>query len=444
MKHLALRLALALLFVCLVRSAAAEMRVERDIAYKSSGTDYERERCKLDLYLPEDEGFPVVVWFHGGGLTGGEKDGETDQRVARRLVEAGIGCVNANYRLSPKAKFPAYVDDAAAAVAWVAKHIGEYGGDPEKLIVGGHSAGGYLTAIIGIDPQYLAAHGMSLDDLRGLMPVSGQMSTHTTIQGERGEVSEERVVDAAAPLDHVKNLGPPVLIVAGGEDLPDREEVNRDYAQALEDAGHNDVTLVVVEGRDHGTIIELVDQSDDVVAEAMLKFIRECAAAPLEKVKVGSIRPAHECGELLLAGQPSPEDLELLQQQGFQTILNVRHEDEIDWNQADAIAKLGMTYVHVPFSGGAELTDEVFNKVLAVLRDKKSGPTLFHCATANRVGAIWYVHRVLDEGVDPETAEQEARQVGLRNPEYLKRARAYVEEHETKSLAAESFPSASP
>jgi len=440
MKRLFPRLSLLLVLVTLTHNAAAEMRVERDVAYRTEGTDYALERCKLDLYLPEGEGFPVVVWFHGGGLQAGQKDGATDVRVARRFVEGGVGCVNVNYRLSPRAKFPAYVEDAAAAVAWVARNIDKYGGDPSELFVSGHSAGGYLTAILGVDPQYLAACGMTPDRLRGLMPVSGQMSTHTTIQGERGEVSESRIVDAAAPLDHVANLGPPILIVAGTQDAPDREQVNRDYARALIDAGHPDVTLLVVPGRTHGTIIEQFDQPGDVVAAAMLKFIAEHTPDRLEDAQVGSTTPLHSCGDLLLAGQPSPEDLQLLKERGVKTVINLRGDNEIDWDEAAAVAKLGMAYVHVPFQSAGELTDEVFDRVLATLRDPESGSTVFHCATANRVGAIWYVHRVLDEGVAPQIAEQEAKTVGLRNPAYLERARQYVESQTQANELPETSP----
>lgn len=405
----------------------AETPLGKDLPYKTGTSGYELKRCKLDLYLPTGEGFPVVVWFHGGGLVEGEKSGKTEQRLAQRLVEAGIGCVCVNYRLSPQATFPAYVEDAAAAVAWVAKNITDYGGDPQLLFVSGHSAGGYLAAIIGVDPQYLAAHDLSPDDLRGLIPISGQMATHMNILKERGIESEIRVVDAAAPLFHVSAGSPPQLIIAGDQDSPDREAVNRDYAEALQAAGHVDITLLVVPGRTHGSIVEMVDQPDDVVALAMLEFIHQRLADRLQAEEVGGMTPVHRCGELLLAGQPSPEDLAVLSERGIKTIISVRHSDEIDWDEAAAAAKHQMQYIHVPFKGEEQLTDEVFDTVLSALRNEENGPTAFHCGSANRVGAIWYVHRVMDEGVSPDVAEREAKQVGLRNLDYLKKAQQYIE-----------------
>ena len=111
-----------------------------DIPYKESEEAYVKERCKLDIYYPEDTtGCPVVVWFHGGGLT-----------------QEGMVLVAVNYRLLPKVEINECLDDAAAAVAWVFREIGKYGGDKRKIFVSGHSAGGYLTAMIGLDKKWLA------------------------------------------------------------------------------------------------------------------------------------------------------------------------------------------------------------------------------------------------------------------------------------------------
>lgn len=427
-------MSLVLLLAISNHFATAIPRSKTDVPYKTATADYEIQQCKLDLYLPAEEGFPVVVWFHGGGLVAGEKNGDTERRVAQRLVDAGIGCASVNYRLSPQATFPAYVEDAAAAVAWVAKNIASYGGDPQSLFVSGHSAGGYLAAIVGVDLQYLRAHGMSPDDLRGLIPISGPMATHPSILQERGIESEGRTVDAAAPLFHVKNQGPPQLIIAGDHDMPDREKVNRDYAKALQKAGHADITLLVVPGRTHGSIINRVDQPDDVVALAMLNFIRAHLPRQLESVQLGEIKNVHKFGDTWLAGQPSPEDLALFKQQGVETIINVRRAEEIDWDEAAVVKRLGMRYVYAPYGGNVKLTSDIIDKVLAALRNPTRGPTAFHCASANRVGAIWYAYRVLDGGMSSDAAEREAKTVGLRTPEYLKKAQEYVEERKRQDL----------
>ena len=104
----------------------------------------------------------------------------------RSLARAGVAVVSAEYRLSPKVKYPAYLQDAAAAFAWTRAHIAEHGGDVEKLFVGGHSAGGYLTFMIGLDERYLREFGVELSGIAGLIPVSGQTMTHYTVREERG------------------------------------------------------------------------------------------------------------------------------------------------------------------------------------------------------------------------------------------------------------------
>ena len=90
-------------------------------------------------YLTDKKDFPVIVWFHGGGLEGGEKD------ISNELKEKGVGVVVVNYRLSPKAGNPAYIKDAAESVAWIFRNIATYGGSVKDIYVSGHSAGCYLV-----------------------------------------------------------------------------------------------------------------------------------------------------------------------------------------------------------------------------------------------------------------------------------------------------------
>ena len=133
-----------LLAVCGAGAAArpGAYRTVKNIAYRDAGGDRNIDTmCRLDLYYPADkEGFSTVIWYHGGGLTGGRRD------IPEALKEKGFAVVGVEYRLSPHVKVADCVDDAAASAAWVVKHIAEYGGDPRRIFVAGHSAGGYLTA----------------------------------------------------------------------------------------------------------------------------------------------------------------------------------------------------------------------------------------------------------------------------------------------------------
>ena len=145
------------------------------------------ERCRLDVYYPDNRtGFATLVWFHGGGLKGGNRS------IPRQLRSKGIAVVGVNYRLYPKVKCPGYLQDAAAAVAWTFRNIEKYGGDPNKIFVTGHSAGGYLTSMIGIDKRWLAECGIDADQIAGLIPLSGHTITHMTVREERGSRKSNR------------------------------------------------------------------------------------------------------------------------------------------------------------------------------------------------------------------------------------------------------------
>ena len=129
----------------------AQYQQVNDIPYTESSDPYAKERCKLDVYYPTElKDAPVVVWFHGGGIEGGSK------HIDQQLRNSGLVVVAANYRLLPKAKIDDILDDAAAAVAWTYKNIQKYNGSNRKIFVAGHSAGGYLLDMIGLDKRWLA------------------------------------------------------------------------------------------------------------------------------------------------------------------------------------------------------------------------------------------------------------------------------------------------
>lgn len=224
-----------------------------NIGYRSgNGSDvYAKERCVLDVYYPENrEGFPTVVWFHGGGITGGEKF------IPEELKGKGIAVVAVNYRLSPKVKAPVYIDDAAAAIAWTFKHIEEYGGDPNKIFISGHSAGGYLVAMAGLDKSWLHTYGEDADRLAGIIDFSGHAITHMTVRAERGIKDTQPIVDELAPLYHVRKDAPPLVLITGDRELEmlGRYEENAYFYRMMKVAGHPDVHLYELDGFDHGAM----------------------------------------------------------------------------------------------------------------------------------------------------------------------------------------------
>ncbi|MCP4506346.1 MAG: alpha/beta hydrolase [Fuerstiella sp.] len=234
-----------------VAASAQKYRTVHDIQYRVGNdlTEYMTERCRLDVYHPiVAQDFPTVVWFHGGGLKAGKRS------VPEALTEQGIALVAVNYRLHPGVKSPAYIEDAAAAVAWTIKNIEKYGGSARRVFVSGHSAGGYLTSMIGLDKRWLAPHGVDADQIAGLIPYSGHAITHFTVRAERGIDGKQPIVDDMAPLFHVRNDAPPLLLITGDRDLEllGRYEENAYLWRMMQVVGHPDTELFELEGFNHG------------------------------------------------------------------------------------------------------------------------------------------------------------------------------------------------
>ena len=185
-----------------------------------------------------------------------------------------------NYRLNPQVTYPAYLDDAAAAVAWTHQHIAEHGGNPQRLFVSGHSAGGYLTLMIGMDPHYLEAVGVPTTAIAGLIPVSGQTVTHFTVRKERGIGFYTILCDDAAPLRWVRADLPPMLVIYADHDMTYRTEENALLVKALQGIKHPDVEGLMVLDRDHGTVASKLVEDGDPGRVALLKFVAEHPRTP--------------------------------------------------------------------------------------------------------------------------------------------------------------------
>lgn len=242
---------LLLLFALTI--SAQSYQLKKDISYiSSSETDtYRKERCKLDIYYPEGKtDFPTIVWFHGGGLTGGEKG------IPNELKEKGFAIIAVNYRLSPRATAPAYIEDAAESVAWAFANISKYGGSLDKIYVSGHSAGGYLSLMLALDKSYLAKHGVDADKVAAWFPLSGQTMTHYTVRAEYGLPDGIPVADKYAPVSLARKDTPPIFLITGDRnmELAARYEENALLASVLKSIGHENTYLYELQGFDHGNM----------------------------------------------------------------------------------------------------------------------------------------------------------------------------------------------
>lgn len=230
----------------------AQYKTIENITYTVESDAYAQERCKLDIYYPErtDSLLPVVVWFHGGGLTSGEKF------IPEELKESGLVVVAPNYRLLTKAQIENCIDDAAAAVAWTLNNIEQFGGDPSKLFVAGHSAGGYLSSMIGLDKKWLSKYNIDPDILAGLIPYSGQVITHFNIRKEKGISELTPLIDEYAPLFHIRKDAPPYVIITGDAEMElfGRHEENLYMWRMMKLTGHPYVKIYKLDGYNHGVM----------------------------------------------------------------------------------------------------------------------------------------------------------------------------------------------
>ena len=252
MKKLMLSLqVLGFVFVVLAQETEYETRLNIPYYHDSIGQsdEYINQRCLLDIYYPKNlEGYSTVVWFHGGGLTGGNK------AFPEALKENGICIVAVNYRLYPKVMSPRYIEDAAAAVAWVFNNIEGFGGDSTLIFVSGHSAGGYLTSMVGLDKRWLTPHGIDANRIAGLIPLSGHTITHLTVREERGIAQTQPIVDDLAPLYHVRADAPALLLITGDRNLEmlGRYEENAYMMRMMKVVGHPATRIFELDGYGHG------------------------------------------------------------------------------------------------------------------------------------------------------------------------------------------------
>lgn len=197
------------------------MKIIKDIPYVENG----HKRQKFDIYLPDADTFKVFIYFHGGGFRTGSKDNELNKIFGEFMTDNGYALVCANYRLSPEARYPDYVYDAAACVAHVKKNI-ENHGKCERIYVGGSSAGAYLSMMLCFDEKYLKWYDVNPIEIDGWFHDAGQPTSHFGIMRERGFERYKVVVDESAPMYHVGDQKEysPMRFIVSDNDMPARYE----------------------------------------------------------------------------------------------------------------------------------------------------------------------------------------------------------------------------
>lgn len=280
-----MRLASTLLVLALAADAGAQ-EVKRDIPYVENG----HERQVLDVHYPKDgKNLPVVFWIHGGGWqTGDKKDVQLKPKV---FTEKGYVFVATNYRLLPAVDMSTLVRDVAKAVRWTHDHAAEFGGDPKRLLVMGHSAGAQLAALICTDDRYLKAEKLSLDIVKGCVPVDGDTYDVPAIiataearwkahglpfakfgHREKFGNDPEKHKDFSAVTHVAKGKSIPPFLVLYVAGHPDVTAQAQRLGAVMKDAGLP-VTLFGARETTHGKINADLGLPDDPATKALFEFL---------------------------------------------------------------------------------------------------------------------------------------------------------------------------
>jgi acetyl esterase/lipase len=245
-----------------------------------------RARERLDVYRPvHGPGkAPVVVFVYGGRWQSGSK--EQYRLLGDALTREGVVAVIPDYRLAPEVHFPGWVEDAALAVRWVRDSVARFGGDPGRIYVVGHSAGGHTAMLLALDPRYLDAAGVPRGTVQGFVELAGPVATTWTDADVQALMGPREGWPDTYPLTHASGGAPPLLLMHGSQDRTVSPENARRLAAAVRQDG-GCASLRLYRGLDHVGIVIALSLPRLAIAPVMadlMAFVRHpdrCRPAPL-------------------------------------------------------------------------------------------------------------------------------------------------------------------
>ena len=286
------RLCLIATFLCIGTSVHAQ-QLKSNVPYVNGG----HVRQVLDIHSPKAaKSLPVVFWIHGGGWQAGDKT--SVQIKPKAFTDSGFVFVSTNYRLLPEFTMDSIVTDIALSLAWVHQHIAEYGGDPNRLLVMGHSAGAQLAALVSIDHRLLKAHNVPLSAIKACVPVDGdtydvpaiietaetRRRVHHLPQAKFGHREKfgntpEKHRDLSAVTHIAKGKNIPPFFIMHVADHPDTSAQAARLANSLKASGVT-ATLYGAKDSTHTRINDQIGQPDDPGTTQLFKFIQSSLVIP--------------------------------------------------------------------------------------------------------------------------------------------------------------------
>ena len=282
----------AVLLAAFVMMLATEYVVARpshrakDVAYvPASAPDFDKERHILDVYSPKGAapnaaGYPVVLFIHGGSWTSGNKNIYTF--IGRRLAKQGVVAVVINYRLAPAVHVPEQAADCARALAWTEQNIKQYGGDPARVFVMGHSAGGGLAALLATDDALLATHGLPQNPVRGaIMDDPAGLDMYSYLKEMKYEGDQKYLVPFGndpvvwkqeSPIYKIKTGMPPFIFYIGGETYPSISGSSGRFRDRLKAIGQP-APYTIIPGRHHIPMVLQLYWQHNVIYQGLLKMV---------------------------------------------------------------------------------------------------------------------------------------------------------------------------
>jgi len=243
-------------------------------------------RQTLDVYTPAaGKNLPVVVYIHGGGWQAGDKS--EVHKKPQAFADRGFVFVSINYRLLPEATIKQMAQDVAKAIRWVHDHAKDYGGDPDTMVVMGHSAGAQLAALVCTDERYLKAEGLPLDPIRGCVPIDGdtydvvmQIKTVEPVDAKRAERfrikfgDEKMQVELSATTHVAKGKNIPPFLFLHVADHPETKGQALRLVKLLQDAGVP-AKAYPAQGKTHDTLNNDLGVAGDLPTQELFSFVGE-------------------------------------------------------------------------------------------------------------------------------------------------------------------------